>query len=205
MRKLNETSFSNLTASSYSSLSDFSTSSSSITEIGHSSTSQFLSAIPTSSLSTIELRNTKSNSTRFVHPGLTSESRQKSSSQTPQTTTPKKPTNTTNAHITGSHTRISLHPVPTNGSCHSYCNYLGARKSTLIWTPACMATLAAHTIIHVINNRTNTTRTITRSIDLSGIDDLGIVSLGGTPTRTTAPQTTVTLSRGPSSALTTVM
>lgn len=68
-----------------------------------------------------------------------------------------------------------------------------------------MATLAAHTIIHVINNRTNTTRTITRSIDLSGIDDLGIVSLGGTPTRTTAPQTTVTLSRGPSSALTTVM
>lgn len=66
-------------------------------------------------------------------------------------------------------------------------------------------TLAAHTIIHVVNNQTNTTETITKSIDLSGVDDAGIVSLGGVPTRTTAIQTTVTLSRGLSGALTTVM
>jgi hypothetical protein len=69
----------------------------------------------------------------------------------------------------------------------------------------CVATLAAHTIIHVVNNRTNTTQTITRSLHLSDIGDLGVVSLAGTPSRTQAPHTTVTLSRGLGSPVVTVL
>lgn len=77
--------------------------------------------------------------------------------------------------------------------------------STLIWTPVCMATLAAHTVIHVVNSRMNTTQTITSSLDLSGIDDLGIVSLAGTPSRTQVLHTTVTLSRGQNIPVVTVL
>jgi hypothetical protein len=56
-----------------------------------------------------------------------------------------------------------------------------------------------------VNNQTNTTQTITKSLDLSGFGDLGVVSLGGMPSHTQVPRTTVTLSHSLGKPIVTVV
>jgi hypothetical protein len=203
------TNFGNLTILNDHSLSDSLSSSSPTLKSDHTEAldvSQTGTVSKSSSVSSATATIASSSLADTTRHNLTSQIRQTSSTHVSRTTAPAKPTNKkTGAHVTENHTQSHLHANSTTGSCQSYCQYIGGRMSTLTWTPVCMATLAAHTVIHVVNNRTNTTQTITSSLDLSGIDDLGIVSLAGTPSRTQALHTTVTLSRGQNTPVVTVL
>jgi hypothetical protein len=89
------------------------------------------------------------------------------------------------------------------GSCSPGCEYLPPQQSVLTWMPACVVgRIPAYTIIHVINNRTNSTRTITKSAEVSFInEDVYTFAHNGNST----PFTKLELSRGPNSTFTTTV